>query len=445
MSINHHAFRAIFICVCLLTQGSTSIADDVRASSQVGIFVTPGTDNDAVKYYLRIAPLLGVGDTKRDLANLTTLLGHFGLSSLTADKLESTAPADLMSAFPNAILATRFFAPKIVDFNFAGPNPKYPYKAGWRKLVRVAALPSSKADGAGLSAAYILFNYVQNDPTVDPFPDNSFKTESFNTQVIVVRKSFKKETDDSAFFLDYAPRSSGYKINDFLSAAFDTAPDPNNTHQNYYVPIACAQCHGHDQEGGSPSATETFPFITVNYLDSDQWYDMSTFGDFPSSPNANFDVLYDGTSNHASSQYRNAVDVLRKLNALIRQQNIDSARSDGNDLFRIAAVEKWLAVHQTNNNPVAPIDRALNLGNGGAVWQNTDDDKQLLATLDHYCFRCHSSVLYSVFDKQGVLGEKTAIINRVQRPSTNVAHMPQGRILDSNTIADLVARMKALK
>ncbi|WMT73543.1 hypothetical protein [Bradyrhizobium sp. Ash2021] len=83
------------------------------------------------------------------------------------------------------------------------------------------------------------------------------------------------------------------------------------------------------------------------------------------------DVLYDGGSDHASAQYQAAVAVMRKLNGFIRQQNIDSSRSDGSDLFRIKAVEKWLFVHQSKDAPVDPIDRALDLGNGSAVWKNT--------------------------------------------------------------------------
>jgi hypothetical protein len=211
------------------------------------------------------------------------------------------------------------------------------------------------------------------------------------------------------------------------------------------VPVACAQCHGHDQEGGSPTKLGTFPYIKVNYLDSDQWYDMARFGDFPSSPNNQFDVLYDGGSDHTSAQYQAAVVVIRKLNELIRQQNINSARSDGSDLFRIKAVEKWLFVHQTRDGPVDPIDRALDLGNGSAVWKNTADEKHLLETLDHYCFRCHSSILYKLFDKQGVLDEKPGMIRRIQLPPTDVRHMPQGRILDAGTIADLVSYLKNLK
>jgi hypothetical protein len=183
----------------------SAIADEIHPSSDIGILVTTGAPKDAADYYKRIGPLLALKNTKSDLPDLNALLRYFGFTTLTAEKLEGSSSSDLMKAFPNdQILSTKFFAPKIVDFNFASSNPKYQYQAGWRKLVRLQALPGSKATQAGLSAAYVLFNYVQKDPAVDPFPDASFKVESFNTQVIIPRTKFKQQSEDAAFFLDSA-------------------------------------------------------------------------------------------------------------------------------------------------------------------------------------------------------------------------------------------------
>jgi hypothetical protein len=443
MSIGIRFALLAFYMLYMYTLGSLARADEVASSRRVGVLVTPGQEQDAISYYKRISSKLGVSDTESNLSNLSVLLTHFGLKA-NAETLESSTPGELAAAFPNGqVLAARFFAPKIVDFNFPNANAAYPFNAGWRKLVRVSAQTGSNADGAGLAAAYVLFNYVQKDPSANPFPDKSFKFESFNTQVIIVPKKFTKDADDSIFFLDYDTRTGGYKIHRFLAAAFDTAPDPKNTKQNYYVPIACAQCHGHDQEAGAPvSGKATYPYAKVNYLDTDQWYDMASFGDFPSTISGPFDVLFDGGKDHASTQYKQAVGVMRTLNGFIHQQNLDSARSDGSDLFKIKAVDKWLSVHQGNDAPVAPIGRALDLENGAAVWKDADNDKHLLGLLDRYCFRCHSSVLYDVFDKQGVLDERGTIIRRVQLPSTNVLHMPQGRVLDSGTVADFLSYLK---
>lgn len=421
-------------------------ADFVVSSPDIGILISPGNAVAAKAYYKRIAPKLGVKDTEKDLSTLTFLLNHFGVKQ-TAEQFELATPSELMTAFPNdQILASRFFAPKIVDFNSPGKDPKQPFKAGWRKLVRIVALPGSNAEKAGLAAVYILFNYVQQNPNDNPFPDAKFKVESFNTQAIIVPKNFKKGEEDSAFFLDYASRKEKYKISLALNAAFDTPPpeDPKKTKKDYFVPVACAQCHGHDQDD-EEGIKGAFPYIKVNYLDSDQWYDMASFGDFPFMENGPFDVLLDGGKDHTSQQYKNAVNVLRKINGLIRQQNSDSSRENGIDRFKIKAVEKWLSVHETNDAPVKPVDRALDLGNGAAVWKNVGDEPRLLALLDRYCFRCHSSIIYNVFDKQGVLDRRNKIINRIQLPSTNKNHMPQGRVLDDPTITEFVKYMQNLK
>ena len=69
----------------------------------------------------------------------------------------------------------------------------------------------------------------------------------------------------------------------------------------------------------------------------------------------------------------------------------------------------------------------------------------LLGVLDQYCFRCHSSVLYSVFDKQGVIDRKDDIAEYVQLPSSDIDHMRQGRKLDGKTIEDIVNYVQALK
>lgn len=443
------AFRTLGT-VLLLAWGATAAADEVISSPGIGIRVTPGSPDETTAYYERISVKLGVGNTRHDLPDLTALLGYLGYSSLSAEDLEFKSPPDLMAIFPNdQLLVSRFFAPKIVDFNVKSVDPQYPYHAGWRKLVRILALPSSGADSAGLQAAYVLFNYVQVQLTDAPFPDGTSLNESVNTQVIIVPKTFTKGQEDSAYFLDFDTRTGGYKIHDFLSAAFDVAQDPSRpeeTKRNYYVPTACAQCHGHDQEGGGP-ANKAFPYAKLNYLDTDQWYDMMAFGEFPSTLTT-YDVLFDGGLDHTTAAYGAAFDVIKTLNNFIHEQNVQSVHPDDLDLFKIKAVEKWLALHQTSTDPVPSLDRALDLGSGSAVWQNTQDDRALLSLLDQYCFRCHSAVLFSVFDKQAVVdrgGPKGVIVKYVKRPKEDAFHMPQGRELDAQTIADIVKYVEALK
>ncbi|NTG32406.1 hypothetical protein G6L08_35285 [Agrobacterium rhizogenes] len=431
-----------------LSLASAASADEILSSPGIGIRVNPGTPDEATKYYTRISQKLGVGDTRVDLSDLNRLLVHFGYPGLTAEHLEFGSPADLMAEFPNGqLLVSRFFAPKIVDFNIKGANPHYPYAAGWRKLVRVAALPdSAAAKSANLHAAYVLFNYVQVQRDDPPFPDGTTAAESVNTQVIVTPKTFVKDTEDSAYFLDFDTRQGGYKIHDFLSAAFDVAQDPTKpqeTKRNYYVPTACAECHGHDRERGHPFGG-VFAYAKLNYLDTDQWYDMMAFGEFPSTLGT-YDVLFDGGLDHGSAGYAQTFDVVRKLNEFVREQNAQSLHQNETDLFKLQAAEKWLTLHKTSVDPVEAIHRALDLGNGSAVWQDTKDDRRLLALLDQYCFRCHSSIRYSVFDKQAVIRNQLDIIDFLGLPKEDPFHMPQGRELDPQTIADLIKYVQALK
>lgn len=434
-------FAIISLSIILAVAATAqTLADQVVKSDEIGVLISPGLEDEAEEYYVRISPKIGVTSVEEKLSNLSALLAHFGYGALTADRLESDAPAVLMAAFPgDQILAARFFAPKIVDFNNKLSEPDYPYHAGWRKLVRLQTIADSDADKAGLAAAYILFNYFQEQPTDDPFAG-----ESVNTQVIIVPRSFVAGQEDSAYFLDYDTRSKKYAIHYFLRAAFDTLTPPKDpdTKRDYFLPTACAECHGHDFERGGPTgAAKTYPFAKLNYLDTDQWYDMMLGGDFPST-NGVLDVLYDGGLDHTTQQYADVVGVIRKLNEFIRVQNASSLRTPPRDQFKLKAVENWLALHQTDVNPLPPIARALNLG--GQVWQDTEGDRKMLGLLSQYCFRCHSTLRYSVFDKQSVVNRASSIIDRITLPPEDIFHMPQGRILEPSVIADMKSYLEQL-
>ena len=119
---------------------------------------------------------------------------------------------------------------------------------------------------AGLKHGYVLFNYLSNEEY--PFAQKDgdlFKNFSKNNQVILVPKSFKECEQDAIKWIVYASFAEGYKLTKALNAAFDfSGPKP------YYVPTACAQCHGHDEEFGAPlekaSGEDIFPFGRVNFL-----------------------------------------------------------------------------------------------------------------------------------------------------------------------------------
>src|ERR1041385_1921753 len=118
--------------------------------------ITTGSTNEALKYYRKeekLFPGLKLTNGVTPLDDVVTFLGY----SLSGAKLETPDPSVLMSPqleeangglglgtndssgarFRNGdILASRFFAPKIVNINATNPTP------GWRKLIRLRSRPN---------------------------------------------------------------------------------------------------------------------------------------------------------------------------------------------------------------------------------------------------------------------------------------------------------------
>ena len=141
----------------------------------------------------------------------------------------------------------------------------------------------------------------------------------------------------------------------------------------------------------------------------------------------------------SSADYRRALDVLRHLNREIAVQTTLSLRPDGSEDYKKKAVEKWNELHATSDAPAAQGDRSLSVGQ--RVWSSTDTtDVKTLGEFNRYCFRCHSSMYYHVFDKQAVFSKKRMIESFLQSD-----YMPQGRILDDSTkraLIDLIHNMQ---
>jgi hypothetical protein len=437
----------------------------------IDIRVNPGgAQADAENYYKRIAPLVNFKNLPAsNMAEFLVYLGFEGLQPadlevLSSERLMPASKADfeqlaaevkdpatfkskrsLQDFAKDKFLVSRFFAPKIVDFN-ATPNPdpkQNPHKAGWRKIVRIVPLPKSDADKGHIREAYILMNYFQPDVEKTPFPvsfsDLSPNTESVNNQIILVPKKHVAEKEDSAFWIVYQPSSTGYQLGFFLNAAFDVLP-PDSSTQKYFVPTACAQCHGHDEIGEKTDPlVGPFPFAKTNYLDTDQWYDMLDF-DFPGTKNATLDadVVFDGKRDHTTKTYAAAVRVIAKLNEAIQKQNEESQKPKGRDEFKILAVKKWLALHKANPQPeLSPFKRAI--GKGKQWDAKNDVDAKLLPLMDRFCFRCHSAVRFDVFDRGAVKGN--AFLAGIYVSSGG---MPQGRLLGKTDLDDLVSLLEKL-
>jgi hypothetical protein len=449
---NNSKSPACLILLSILAMGSCSQSPSkwsqlqqaaVERSKGPSVLIAPGDANAAKAYYKRVSakiglPLIENDQPSSDLNRLLIYLGYKGMlagdfenipsqllmpktasefAALAAkiNRAEFTANMKLEIFQSDNVLVSRFFAPKIVNYaNTANPDqpgdPKL-FNPGWRKLVILKSQTGSPADTSGIQSASILFNFVQRheDIAKDPFDGNVSK----NNQVILVPKT--AGTEDSAYFAVYL-EAPDYKLGLALqNVAFDL-PAP----KDYFVPIACAQCHGHDRGSLTP------PFYTkarLNYLDTDQWHDAMNM-DFQDLAATTKGVVFDGGKTVDSAPYHVAMDVVKKMNSGIRQQNVSVDETD----FKAKAVEKWLQNHATQDGPVPANLRALDVS--GETWDFTNaNEQELVGLLDHYCFRCHSSVRYNVFDKAGVRDASPGFEFRLTRPTSNAAYMPQGRVL----------------
>jgi hypothetical protein len=434
------------------------------AKGGVTVSIAPGDDAGAKKYYGRIASklklsLLDAAGNLSPEANLDRLIEYAGFGGVTAIDLQDLESGLLMpqdaSAFDalankvqnktsflaqrkltdftdDKLLVSRFFAPKIVDYTqlLVATDTKH-YTPGWRKLVRLRALPGSAASGQNVDSVYLLFNLVKSDVNVDPFDKNSSK----NNQVIIVPKGVQAD-EDSAYFLVYGPMPQGQLALALKNVAFDLPAGP----KEYFVPVSCSQCHGHDGFGGADGPEPPdgiYRKARVNYLDTDQWHDAIGF-DFPQLVGTPWGVVFDGGTDLVSPKYAAAMAVLRKLN----QGALDQVKAINNQDFKYRAAEKWVTLHDGHDQPVPFTERAI----GQKLWDpSKPDETELLGLLDHYCFRCHSSLVYNVFDRDGVFAESGAFNFYLNEDSTSPLHMPQGRNLPDdvkNRILTLASQLQ---
>ena len=414
------------------TQGESSMSLWQTVTETQSLRVVPGSQAEADAYYADLqTKLVGFQPTPFTNSSIGDMLVYYGFPALLAPDLQKLQPAVLMDftklrdAVSNKpdfaaayatkplqageILVSRFFAPKIINVGDK-PSPEGVPKDGfgWRKVLRFKARDGSAARTNGLDSFYLLFNFLSDKPK---FPDG---TDAGQIQGILVPTYPTGGKHNDIYFLVYEGlgKPNPGKIGFFLQATFDLASSVPRDGK-YYVPRSCGQCHGTEkpnQVGGK-----------VNYLDTDHWIDR-TGDDFKSVNPA--DVLVDGEAL--------GYDTIRKQNAEIEKQN-SAVITSGSPNFALLAVRKWLDLHkegQTNRH-VPPMERALVDVAGDPVWTAGDPskpDEELLPLLNQYCFRCHSSVRFHVFQKKAVVQRKTNIIGRITQDN-----MPQDRKLDATT------------
>jgi len=418
----------------------TSPLQTVRAAAQGGqdlrLLVDEGDPDSAADYARYIEQELGFPVT----GTLDDLLRFCGLAAPGARELETRPSRELMAAHPERLLVSRFFAPTISDVSGIG-GPAAAKDLGWRKLVRLTVAPDAPAGTRGIAAAYLLFNVFQPRGEIgsDPFEPCS-RTESrcsANNQVILVPRTVETGRD-ALFWLVFENAAAGGRRTDHLAATFDGGDEASrsggNPVKSYFLPDACGQCHG-----GSAATAK------LNYIDTDHGFDRTLPGnDFADLAAHRNGVILDGGKDTTSLQFTDAFAVLRRLNEDIRAQN---AAVGGED-FGLRAVERWLAVHTASTAFADPVTRALPppaAQPAARQWQDTPEDRALLGQLNRFCFRCHSSVAYHVFDKEAVFQRRESMARRADRGPLRPGGMPQDRTLDPGASADLAARLRRMQ
>jgi hypothetical protein len=216
----------------------------------------------------------------------------------------------------------------------------------------------------------------------------------------------------------------------------------------YYVPAACIQCHGSDSDYGR-----------LNHLDTDHLIDRTQPGeDFEAVGRSNWGVLFDAGKERDTPRFTQAFEVIRRLNKEMNQQNasVDKLLSanDGETAgapentasFQTRAVKTWLQIHEGGATYRPPLERGI-LGTDGKTRWSPDElvDRKLLPLLNRFCYRCHSSLLYHVFDKQAVIENAFMMRYLIEQPDYESFRMPQDRELSSGQKQELIRWLTALE
>jgi mono/diheme cytochrome c family protein len=198
-----------------------------------------------------------------------------------------------------------------------------------------------------------------------------------------------------------------------LSATFDAGLTGCAARQ-YFVPNGCNACHGSPGNLRAPM---------VNYLDTDHWFDRLA-DDFAEVTDP---LLFDAHTNETNSpDFAGAFDVIRQFNEEALQQN----NLVHPDSFETAAARTWLGLHATSDAHALPVARGFSTSPGG-IWQAAEADG--LGLLNRFCFRCHGSVRFSIFDRPSVIGRSANMRQRI-KPSAVQARTPGFKMPPDRTL-----------
>jgi hypothetical protein len=111
--------------------------------------------------------------------------------------------------------------------------------------------------------------------------------------------------------------------------------------------------------------------------------------------------------------------VIRQFNEEVEQQ----VHATNPNAFHEGAGKTWLALHQNSDRRLLPVERAVS---GAVEWKQ--NDAELLGLLDEYCFRCHGTVKFNVFDKSAVQ-ERVPLIRASLRPTPDQLRRDPGILM----------------
>lgn len=383
--------------------------------------IDPGDPASAELHYKDAAMALGLPDpgSLDRLDSLLMLAGYAGLTAEHVAGLDSAilmdpvqlseaanTPREALSAVKAGdILATRFFSPKTTDVS----GRQQPRQYSWRKLVRLKVLAGSRAAERGFTSLWVLTNTYEADLSRNPF-----HTANSNFQAIL-QPGVHSEYRLPVFFFAFGPLPDAARVvasEASWDAGNETLGNPQGNTE-YHPPIACIQCHGGDTR-----------FARLQYLDTDHWLDrVQSDDDFAPVGASAWPALFDAGRDSSSEAFALSFDVVRQLNREILAQNeaVDAlARQEASDQglpdsanraadsavgvsFQTRAAANWLRLHENSAAHIPPALRGFAGDDGVTRWNpESPDEVKLAGLLNRFCFRCHSSVRFHVFDKQAV-------------------------------------------
>jgi hypothetical protein len=392
---------------------------------------------EAREYYAELALQLDLpaAEPPRDLQQL---LDYFGYAALSPRQLDGLAPDVLMSpkelqrhlaegADPSSwsLLAARYFSPKTSDVSGRSNN------LSWRKIVRLLARPDSPAEQNGLNALYFLSVTYAGLAGID---ENPFEAPSLSIQVMLTRRVTEPADAvrlDTAYWLVFEPQRDyllGHATQTSWDAADPALVDPHGL-RPYFVPTACINCHGGARKQGM-----------TQFFDTDSILDRVRPGDdFEALSASPWAALFDCGADPSTEEHRRGFEVFRQLNTEILAQN--QAVSDQSLIAAGAA--NWVRLHAASNDYIPPQERAwLDLGRQPAAPHAAFE--RALPLLNRFCYRCHGSIDYSIYDQAGLLAMPDRLVERLEDPElTN--RMPIDRNLPEQFPAEYEQLLEALR